>query len=42
MAARGDQELSADDVEQIVAKDQRSLRINGMPTERIRQLAPGD
>jgi NAD(P)-dependent dehydrogenase (short-subunit alcohol dehydrogenase family) len=42
MAARGDQELSADDVEEIVAKDLRSLRINGMPAERIRQLTRDD
>lgn len=34
MAARGDIDLSADTVEEIVADDLRSLRVNGMPPER--------
>ncbi len=34
MAARGDLELSKGDIDDIVAADLRSLRVNGMPAER--------
>jgi hypothetical protein len=34
MAARGDIDLSEAAVDEIVAKDLRSLRVNGMPPER--------
>jgi hypothetical protein len=34
MAARGDFDLSADAIEDILAADFRSLRVNGMPPER--------
>jgi NAD(P)-dependent dehydrogenase (short-subunit alcohol dehydrogenase family) len=40
MAARGDQELTDADIAEIVQNDFRSLRINGIPAERRRQLAP--
>ena len=38
MAARGDQELTEANVDEIVSKDLRSLRVNGIPPERRRQL----
>ena len=34
MAARGDLDLTPEDLDQIVASDLRSLRVNGMPPER--------
>lgn len=39
MAARGDLDLSAADVDDILARDLRSLRVNGMPVERSRKSA---
>ena len=40
MAARGDHELTPANIDEIVSKDLRSLRINGIPAERRRQLGP--
>ena len=34
MAARGDLDLTPDAIDEIIASDFRSLRVNGMPAER--------
>jgi hypothetical protein len=34
MAARGDLDLTTDEIDRIVASDLRSLRVNGMPQEK--------